>query len=126
MDKKKIRRYILAVVCVAVLSAGIYLKMTPGPIRYYGLPEAMKVRKNSVMFEIGGTEYVWHGPWEDDMKKGRLIAYLKDDDGYYCEFYEVKGRDDMVIVLRRVIMGDQYVVKVREPDQMEKSAAHGN
>ena len=102
--------YALAVVCVVMLLAA-YLKVTPGTVRYYGLPQAIEQNGGPVMFEIKGIQYEWYGALEDDMKKGRLISYIQDDDGYYTEFYEIKGRDGLVIAVRRVIMGDWYVIR---------------
>ena len=115
MNKKKRKRYILAAVCAAGLLAVIYFKMTPGPIRYYGLPEAVWTNDYHAEVTIEGVEYEFYGPWEHGMKRGRLVAYVLRDDGYYTEYYEVKGEEDLLISIRRVIMGDQYVVQVRKP-----------
>lgn len=87
----------------------IALKLYPGPFRYWNLPEA-EWNGNEVL--IGEKAYTFYGPLEDGMQMGELVAYWKDSDGYYSEFYSVKGYGtEWIVAKRRVVMGDTYLMR---------------
>lgn len=110
MSVKGKRITMLAGLCI---TAGIIfygaLTLYPGPFRYRNLPEA-QWSGDAVL--IGEKVYTFYGPLEDGMKKGNLVAYVKDTDGYVTEFYSVRGDGfGWMIAKRRAVMGDMYLMQ---------------
>lgn len=100
---------ILVAVCV-LTGVCIYavISFLPGAFRYRNVPVAESDGDEII---IDGTMYVFYGPVEDGAKRGKLVAYVRDDDGCVTEFYTVKGDDgETLIAWHRTLMGDRWMV----------------
>lgn len=107
--RKAILFALLGIVAVCLLVWG----MQNPKWKYRNAAEAYET-ENGVIIETadgGMREYEFLAPFAN-VKPDKMIACLQDDDGYYEEYYSIKGWDqnDYILCVRQVIMGDKYLM----------------
>lgn len=109
MGKRGRSIWCVSAVLLGAVFLGGWLLVQPGKIRYRNAKEA---EWNETELVMDGRSYIFYGALEQDTKRKKLIAYAKDEEGYYWEFYSVSGKgEEWLIATRRGIMGDTFLLK---------------
>lgn len=109
--KKKIV-LLFTFLCVGIIFLVVWLVQNP-KWKYRNAAEAYETENGVILKAADGSEreYEFLAPFVN-VKADRLIACFQDEDGYYREYYSIKGWDqeEYILCIHQVIMGDKYLM----------------